>query len=222
MTSAPNPLFALPLSWAGPPVRSEGVATVLLHGRARSPAEMLWLAAQLELDSMPFVAVEASGGTWYPESFLAPLDRNKPHLEWALERLENVVRTLEMEGVSREHIAFVGFSQGACLACEYLFRTPRRWGALAALTGGLIGPPEATWESLPEASFRGTPTLLATSDVDAWVPLERVRTTARVFQAMGAEVDLRVVGGREHVVSEEELVATREILAALLERRKRP
>ena len=211
-----NPLHALAVSRAGPAPRSAGAATVLLHGRGRAVGEMLDLAERLALPDMPFVAVPAAEGTWYPQSFLVPRERNEPHLGWALERLEAVVRGLEDEGLARERIAFVGFSQGACLASEYLFRTPARWGALAALTGGLIGPPGTTWTPPSSASLAGTPVLLATSDIDELVPLQRVEATAGVFRSMGAAVDLRVYAGMGHLVSDEEILATRSLLASLV------
>jgi phospholipase/carboxylesterase len=210
-----NPLHALSVSRAGPSPRSAGAATVLLHGRGRTVREMLDLAEKLALPGMPFVAVPAAEGTWYPESFLVPRERNEPRLGWALERLEAVVRELEEGGLARQHIALVGFSQGACLASDYLFRTPLRWGALAALTGGLIGPPGTTW--IPTGSLAGTPVLLATSDIDELVPLARVEETAEVFRSMGAAVDLRVYAGRSHLVSDAEILATRSLLSSLLE-----
>jgi phospholipase/carboxylesterase len=175
---------------------------------------MLDLAAQLGLPEMSFVAPPAALGTWYPESFLAPRDRNEPSLGWALERIEGVMRDLEERGVGRERIALVGFSQGACLATEYVFRRPTRWGGLAALTGGLIGPPETTWETA--GNLAGTPALFTTSDADEWVPLGRVKETAEVFRSMGGEVDLRIYPGRSHGVSPEEVDATRNLLARLL------
>jgi phospholipase/carboxylesterase len=209
-----SPLDALPLVRRGPPVGSVGAATVLLHGRNRDPNDMLDLAERVALPGMPFVAIPAHAGTWYPESFLAPLARNEPHLGWALARVESVVCELEREGAARGRIAIVGFSQGACLACEYVFRTPTRWGAVAALTGGLIGPPETEW--VPTGALAGTPLLLATSDVDAWVPLDRVAATEKVFRSMGGAVDFRVFAGREHLVSDDEVVLTRALLAPLL------
>jgi predicted esterase len=210
-----NPLHALPVLRAGPEATSARAVTVLLHGRGRKAEEMVDLAGQLALPEMSFVALAAAHGTWYPESFLAPRARNEPHLGWALERIDALIAELETDGVSRERIAWMGFSQGACLATEYLFRSPSRWGGLASLTGGLIGPPETTWE--PAGNLTGTPVLLTTSDVDEWVPLERVQKTADVFRSMGGEVDLRVYPGRSHLVSPEEIGATRSLLERLLE-----
>jgi predicted esterase len=175
---------------------------------------MVDLAGRLALLEMSFVALTAAQGTWYPESFLAPRAHNEPHLGWALERIEAVIGALEEDGLRRERIALLGFSQGACLATEYVFRSPARWGGLAALTGGLIGPPETTWES--SGNLSGTPVLFTTGDADDWVPLERVRETAEVFRKMRAEVDLRVYPGRGHAVSVDEMEATKSLLAGLL------
>ena len=120
------------------------------------------------------------------------------------------MRELEQGGVPRERQALMGFSQGACLASEYVWRHPGRWGALIAFTGGLIGPPGTTWEA--RGDLLGTPVLLTTSDVDAWVPLDRVKQTATVFRAMGAAVDERVYPGMDHVVSDDEIALARPLL----------
>jgi phospholipase/carboxylesterase len=209
-----NPLHDLPLVFAGPSPADAGATTLLLHGRGRTPAEMLALAERIALPEMSYAAVPAAGGSWYPQSFLAPVERNQPHLGWALGRIEAVVSELGARGLAEERIALLGFSQGACLAVEYVFRHPSRWGALIALTGGLIGPPGTAWERTGDV--RRTPVLLATSDIDAWVPLERVKQTAEVFRAMGGAVDLRVYPGMEHIVNDDEIAAARDLLAPLV------
>jgi phospholipase/carboxylesterase len=218
--SSDNPLHALPLTYSGPPLDGARAATILLHGRGHSPQWMLELAQRVDLKEMPFVAVPAANNTWYPASFLAPFEKNQPHLDWALERVESVVRELESKGVTRSQIALVGFSQGACLACEYLYRTRGKWGAVAALTGGLIGPPGVTWDvtqSNTEVTARVTaPMLMATSAIDEWVPLARVEESAKVFRGLGAELEFHVYPNREHLVSDEEVVLLRKLLARLL------
>jgi phospholipase/carboxylesterase len=200
---------------AGPDVGEAPAVALLLHGRGGSADDMLALARRLALPGMAYLALPAPGGSWYPERFMAPLASNQPHLDQALARIESTVCAIEARGRARARIALVGFSQGACLACSYLFRHPARWGALAALTGGLIGPPETTFSI--SGTFEGTPALFATSDPDAWVPLARVRQTAELFRAMNAEVDLRVYPGAGHLVTDDAVRATRELLAPLLE-----
>ncbi|HEX3904912.1 MAG TPA: dienelactone hydrolase family protein [Polyangia bacterium] len=201
---------------AGPVVGEAAAVALLLHGRGGSADDMLALARRIDLPGMAYLALPAPGGSWYPERFMAPLASNQPHLDQALARIESAVRAIEARGLPRARIALVGFSQGACLASTYLFRHPARWGALVALTGGLIGPPETTFSV--SGSLDGTPALFATADPDSWVPVERVRQTAELFRATSAEVDLRVYPGAGHLVTDDAVRATQELLARLLDR----
>ncbi len=124
--------------------RGAPLSVVLIHGRDRSAAEMIGLAERIGLPEVAWRALQAPGGTWYPQSFLAPLRANQPRLDQTLARVEQEVRTLEALGVPRRRIAVIGFSQGACVACEYVRRYPRPWGALIAFTGGLCGQQGST------------------------------------------------------------------------------
>ncbi len=129
------------------------------------------------------------------------------------DRIDRLVGAIEAQGRPRTRIAFVGFSQGACLATEYVYRHPARWAGLAALTGGLIGPPEKTWST--SGSLDQTSVLLCTADPDAWVPAHRVRQTADVLRAMGASVEMRIQPGAAHEITAEAIRATRSLLAGL-------
>jgi predicted esterase len=53
---------------------------------------------------------------------------------------------------------------------------------------------------------------LTGSDADEWVPEARVRETASVLTALGADVRCRIYAGRDHIVSDEELVEARELI----------
>jgi predicted esterase len=199
-----------PIERRGPPASTASSIVILLHGRNRTTEEMFAIADRIELDAIAYLALAAPGGTWYPKSFLAPIADNQPHLEAALGWIEETVRALEREGRSRREIALVGFSQGACLASEYLVRHPGRWGGLVAFTGGLIGPPGTTW---PGASdFIRTPMLFVSSDVDAWVPLDRVQESVRAFRAMNASVDERIYPGMDHAVTSDGIAHARVLL----------
>jgi predicted esterase len=145
---------------------------------------------------------------------MAPLANNQPFLEFALARIESLVVQLEGLGISRSQIVLVGFSQGACLACEYLYRNPARWGGLLAYTGGLIGPEGTSW--LTPRGLSGTPIFLGNSDEDIWVPLSRTEETARVFERMGASVQLAVYPGMGHLVNDEEIILGRAVIQPLL------
>jgi predicted esterase len=162
------------------------------------------------------LAPQAAGYTWYPHSFLAPIDANQPFLDSALRRVESIIDQLIAQGVSSEKIVILGFSQGACLTAEFAARHPRHYGGVVAFTGGLIGPP-GTPRSYA-GSLAGTAVFLGTGDPDPHVPIERVQETAAVFQRMGAEVDLRRFPGMPHTINAEELAAARALLQRVVQR----
>lgn len=205
-----DPHRDLPPALAGPPPALAGAALVLVHGRGASAESILALGDEAvrgrpERRRLAVVAPRAAGHTWYPRSFLAPLADNEPWLSSALAALDRLFDDLEADGVPPERVLLAGFSQGACLALEYAARRPRRYGGLAGLTGGLIGPPGTRWED--PGSLAGTPVLLAAGDPDPHVPWARVEETAETLQRMGAEVDLRRYPGLPHTVNAEEIEA---------------
>lgn len=205
-----NPHAATPTRTAGPSLHGSVATVVFLHGRGATAENILELHAALGVPSLAGVAPQAAGGAWYPQSFLAPLDANQPFLDSALRRVESLVVDLLAAGVASRRIALLGFSQGACLACEFVARHPRRYGAVIALTGGLIGPDGTPREYV--GSLGGTPVFLGSSDPDAHVPWARVRETESVLSRMGAVVELRRYPGMAHTINDEELDVAREYL----------
>ena len=107
----------------------------------------------------------------------------------------------------------LGFSQGACLTLEFAARNARRYGGLVGLTGGLIGPDD-TPRDYP-GSLDGTPVFLGCSDVDPHIPVQRVMETAKVLEALGGKVAVKIYPGMGHEVSEDELDQVRQMMAAL-------
>ncbi len=189
--------------------RAKGVL-ILLHGRGATAQSILSLALQLDLNDVAAIAPQAANNTWYPNSFLAPLESNQPHLDSALQRVDSIVAGLLSRGLASPRIALLGFSQGACLTLEYVARHPRRYAGVMGLTGGLIGPP-GTPHHYP-GSLDGTPVFLGTSDPDPHVPFERVLETRDVMTRMNAIVELRRYPGMPHTINQEELDACRTLI----------
>jgi predicted esterase len=215
-----DPHAGQPLLTAGPTPERAGATLVLLHGRGASADSILSLHRALGLPELAAVAPQAAENTWYPQSFLAPLAANQPYLDSALGRIESVVADLLARGVPAERVALLGFSQGACLASEFAARHPRRYGAVMALTGGVIGPP-GTPRDYP-GSLDGTPVFLGTSDPDPHVPFERVQETADVLGRMGARVEVRRYPGMPHTVNQDELDVCRALLQSVIAPASRP
>jgi predicted esterase len=186
---------------------------VLLHGRGATAESILTLADEIGMDDLAYVAPQAAGRTWYPYRFLEPVARNEPWLSGALAAVDELVTTLDGRGFTPGRIALGGFSQGACLALEAAIRSPRRYGAVIGLSGGLIGPPGTEWPSPRE--LEGTPVFLGCGDQDDHIPVSRVEESADVFRRAGAKVTAVIYPGMPHTVSDDELRHVRELLQNL-------
>jgi predicted esterase len=213
-----NPSLDLPTARVGAEEGAASLAAILVHGRWESPGHMIEIARRLAAPEVAYFALQAPGATWYPQSFLAPLEANQPQVDWALERIGAEVQALERRGWTRDRIALIGYSQGACLVSQFAWENPARWACVLAFTGGLIGPPGTDWGA--GGDFGGTPVLLTNGDHEPWVPWPRVQETARRFETAGARVDLRLYPGREHLVLDDEIAAGRAILDQARDRAK--
>ncbi len=187
----------------GLPLAASGRAAILLHGRNASPRNILDLVPRLARPNFTYLAPAAANSTWYPLSFLAEREQNEPFLSSALRRLDLLIADVVHSGVPRSRIVMLGFSQGACLACEFAYRHPARYGGLVVFSGGLIGPPGTTWTGA--GSFDGMPAFLGGSDSDAHVPVTRVEESSAVLARMGAVVTTCTYPGMGHLVNDDEI-----------------
>ena len=203
-----------PVLTAGEDLRDARAAAILIHGRGASPASILSLAPRLERSGLAFLAPQAAGGTWYPRRFLDPVESNEPWLSAALGAVGNVVGMVEEAGVPAESILLLGFSQGACLTLEFVARNARRYGGVAGLSGGLIGPDGFARPT--NGSLEGTPVFLGCADPDPHIPAERVWGAADELRRLGGEVTVRLYPGGEHAVNNEEIEAVAGLLGAIV------
>lgn len=204
---------------AGAGLQDASLAVILLHGRGASAEDILGLSSALDLPQVAYLAPEAAGHTWYPQSFLAPRSANEPYLSSAMAKVGSVVREVENAGLAPRQIVIAGFSQGACLATEFVARNPARYGGLIAFTGGLIGPPGTKLTELYETAsdaLAGVPALFCSGDPDPHVPWARVEESAAVLSKLGASVLARRFPGRPHTITQTEIELARELLTGAL------
>ena len=188
---------------AGEAVESAKAAMLMVHGRGATAESILLLADELDVPGFTYIAPQAVGNAWYPYPFMTPMERNEPWLSSALSVLGATMRWIEGQGIAAEKIILLGFSQGACLATEFVARNARRYGGIASLSGGLIGP-DGTPRDYP-GSLEGTPVFLGCSDVDFHIPKERVLETARVLEELGGEVTARLYPNMDHTINRDEI-----------------
>lgn len=195
-----------------PPARARAVV-LLIHGRGASAESMLPLADVVAMPDLCYLAPQAEGYTWYPQSFMAPSAANEPFLSLALERVATIIADIIAGGVEPAQLAIVGFSQGACLASETVLRNPRPYGFVGVLSGGAIGPPGTPRDY--QGSLAGASIFLGCADHDPHIPLTRVKETAAVFTRMGGTVTERIYPGASHGINDDEVAHLRAGLMGL-------
>ncbi len=202
-----------PLLVAGEPLESARAAMIMVHGRGATAHDILSLTADLHQPGFAYLAPQADGNTWYPNSFLAPIPSNEPGLSSGLAVIASILDQLAGASISAERTIILGFSQGACLSLEYIARNARRYGGVVGLSGGLIGPDGTPRDY--SGSLAGTPVFLGCSDVDPHVPKERVQQSAEVLQRLGGNVTARLYPRMGHTVNRDELRFVQTMMTAL-------
>lgn len=194
----------------GVPLASAKKAMILLHGRGASAASILSLQEYLNLEGFALLAPEATNHTWYPYSFMAPVEQNEPWLSSAIELIAGMVEDCKAAGIAEANIHFLGFSQGACLTLEFAARHAARYGSVTAFTGGLIG--EKINRQNYTGNFNETPVFIGCSDRDMHVPVERVYASTNILTEMGAKVIEKIYPGMGHTINEDEISIVNSIL----------
>ncbi|MCB9076831.1 MAG: dienelactone hydrolase family protein [Anaerolineaceae bacterium] len=203
-----------PVYTAGQPLNEAKAAMILVHGRGATAPSILELANALYYPDFVYLAPQAAHNTWYPNSFLAPIPSNEPGLSSGLAVLGDLVAQIEAAGIPAEKIVLAGFSQGACLASEFVARNARRYGGLLVFSGGVIGPPGTPRDYV--GFLEGMPVFVGCSDTDFHIPVERVRESTATFETLGATVTERIYPNMGHTIIQDEIDHAREIVEAVV------
>lgn len=199
----------------GAKLNTENPVVILLHGRRQTVDDMSDLIKKINLDNITYLLPCAPETTWYPRGFTRDIEENQPFLNNGLGYINTVLNNLLSQGVNRENIWIVGFSQGACMVAEFFRKYLYPVGGAIILTGGLFGPkcPEIVSE---KNIFNNMNVFLTGSNSDSWVSAERVKQTASYFNGLGAKVCLNIFSEREHYISDTEIDMVREFISSSL------
>jgi len=209
-----EPHLGQQLVLAGEPPGSARAAMIMLHGRGATAQDILTLTADLRRPGFIYLAPQAAGNAWYPNSFLAPIASNEPDLTSGLAVITSLLDQLALLDIPAERTIVLGFSQGACLSLEYIARNARRYGGVVGLSGGLIGPDSAPRDY--PGSLAGTPVFLGCSDMDPYIPKERVEQAAEALRLLGGNVTTRLYPHMDHTVNQDELRFVQSMMASVL------
>lgn len=203
-----------PVLYKGKKIETADAAMIMIHGRGATAESILTLAQEFNVDGLAYLAPQASGNTWYPYSFLNPIEMNEPGITSGLSLIDTIINDLLTKGFSMDKIFLLGFSQGACLSLEYAARNPANFGGVFGLSGGLIGPPGAPKNY--KGSFNGSEIFLGCSDFDPHIPIERVDETESVFLEMNANVTKKIYNGMAHTINQDEINFIKSLLKGVI------
>lgn len=193
-----------PILMGGAPLESARGAMILLHGRGGTSRDILSLTSGMQEPGFVYIAPQAAKNTWYPYSFLSPIEKNEAQISSVFGIISTLIDSLTKTGIPPEQIILLGFSQGGCLAVEFAMRNPRRYGGVVSLGGGLIGTKESLRRPYP-GSLANTPIFFGSSDKDPHMPQERIHLSAEILQNLGGEVTTRIYPNMGHTVNEDEM-----------------
>lgn len=188
---------------AGEVITPTSKVLVMLHGRGGSAEDILSLSSHLNVKDYTLLAPQATNNTWYPYSFLAPPSQNEPWLSSALQLVRELVDDVLAKGIPTENIYFAGFSQGACLTLEFVARNAKKYGGVAAFTGGLIG--DKIYNENYKGDFQNIPVFIGTSDPDPHIPVERVYASTNILKGMNAAVTEKIYTNMGHTINQDEI-----------------
>jgi predicted esterase len=205
-----------PVLQAGESIEKAKAVMLMIHGRGATAESILTLVAEIDVDGIAYLAPQANSNTWYPYSFLSPIEINEPGITSGLALIDSIIGNVLNKGFGSEQIFILGFSQGACLSLEYAARNPVEFGGIFGLSGGLIGPPGTTRNY--NGDFKGTKVFLGCSDIDPHIPIEKVEETEEVFNSMNAKVTKRIYKEMGHTINQDEINFIKSLLKGKLQK----
>lgn len=195
---------------AGKPVNEAKKVLIMLHGRGASANDILSMSLYLNVKNYALLAPQATGNSWYPHSFIAPIAQNEPWLSSALLLISEIVSDLNSRGFTSENIYLTGFSQGACLTLEFAARNATKYGGVAAFSGGLIG--DKIYTENYKGSFNNTPVFIGSGNPDFHIPVERVYASTNILKSMNADVTEKIYNNMGHTINEDEIINANKII----------
>ncbi|WP_049922382.1 alpha/beta hydrolase [Halopiger djelfimassiliensis] len=214
MEGVTGPHAGQPLLTAGAPAKAANGALVCCHGRGATAQGIINLLEPVSGHGIAVLAPQARRNRWVPRPATAPQSDNEPWLSSGVDCVAAALEQARSIAVPPERTVVVGFSQGACVAAEYVRRNPTRYGGLAVLSGLLPGSTDELESTAVGGSLEGTPILIGYGADDPHIDSAHVRKTVQTFERAGGDVDERRYPATGHEVTDDEFAAIEAMLEA--------
>jgi len=108
---------------------------IVMHGLGDSLESYIPLVKELEIDDLNYFLINAPldypiGSSWYD----IPPGNPQAGIEMSCEKIKKLISELAEQGIDRSDLFIMGFSQGGCIALEFLSRTSDILAGVVALS----------------------------------------------------------------------------------------
>ena len=164
-------------------------AVIAIHGWTGDVSSMEPVAKSLRLPDThwaipqaPYIS-EENGFTW----FQGTKETGWQYKE-SFDLISHIILELREEGFDHDQIFLLGFSQGACLAMEWMIRQPFSIGGIIPIAGFIRYKDRFNLDATPES--KKTSVLLIHGDRDDVIRLEESEKASKLFLGLGYKVNL--------------------------------
>jgi len=165
---------------------------IAIHGWTGDVSSMEPVAKSLRLPDTKWVFPQApyksdkSGYTWFDGN-----DETGWKYKDSFITIHSLIQDLVDQGFKHDEIFLLGFSQGACLAMEWMIRQPFSIGGVIPIAGFIKYKDRFKIDATLES--KGTQILLIHGDKDEIIHPEESEKALKLFQSLGYEVNLHIL-----------------------------
>jgi phospholipase/carboxylesterase len=165
---------------------------IAIHGWTGDVSSMEPVAKSLRLPDTKWVFPQApyksdkSGYTWFHGN-----DETGWEYKDSFIIIHSLIQDLVDQGFKHYEIFLLGFSQGACLAMEWMIRQPFSMGGVIPIAGFIKYKDRFKIDATLES--KGTQILLIHGDKDEIIHREESKNALKLFQSLGYNVNLHIL-----------------------------
>ena len=165
---------------------------IAIHGWTGDVSSMEPVTKSLRLPDTKWVFPQApyksdkSGYTWFDGN-----DETGWKYKDSFITIHSLIQDLVDQGFKHDEIFLLGFSQGACLAMEWMIRQPFSIGGVIPIAGFIKYKDRFKIDATLES--KGTQILLIHGDKDEIIHPEESEKALKLFQSLGYNVNLHIL-----------------------------
>ena len=167
-------------------------AVIAIHGWTGDVSSMEHIARSLRLPDTKWVFPQApyksdkSGYTWFDGN-----DETGWKYIDSFKIINSLIQDLVDQGFTYDEIFLLGFSQGACLAMEWIIRQPFSIGGAIPIAGFIKDKDRFKIDANHES--KGTQVLLIHGNKDGIIHPEESEKALKLFQSLDYEVNIHIL-----------------------------